>query len=191
VEHYGKSKLEAEQIVEQSSIRYTVIRPGGVYGPGDIDYFELFKQVDRGMTVYFGNRERWFSAVYVDDVVDAIVKAALNEGAIGKGYFICDGKPVTWQQFQSRLIALSGKKKVREIDLPGFLVPLAAMGGELLTSLDKKPRVLNRQKAIMGKQKAWICTHEAAKRDFGYAPAFDLDAGIQKTFEWYRQEGWL
>jgi nucleoside-diphosphate-sugar epimerase len=192
VEHYGRSKLEAEKAVEQNgAVRYTIIRPGGVYGPGDVDYFELFKQVERGVTVYFGNRERWFSAVYVDDVIDAIVRAATRDEAADKGYFICDGRPVTWQQFQSKLIELSGKKKVREIDLPGFLVPLAALGGELLTTFDKKPRVMNRQKAIMGKQKAWICTHDAARRDFGYAPAFDLEAGIRQTFEWYRREGWL
>lgn len=192
VEHYGKSKMEAERAVEtQSEIPWTIIRPGGVYGPGDVDYFELFKQVEKGMTIYFGNRDRWFSAVYVDDVIDAVLKASTSDGAKNKGYFICDGKPVTWQQFQTKLIELSGKTKVRQIDLPEFLVPMAALGGELLTSLDRKPRVMNRQKAIMGKQKAWICTHEAANRDFGYAPAFDLDAGIVKTFEWYRREGWL
>lgn len=192
VEHYGKSKLEAEQVVEgQTEIPWTIIRPGGVYGPGDVDYFELFKQVEKGMTVFFGNRDRWFSAVYVDDVIAAILKAAQSDGAKNKGYFICDGKPVTWEQFQTKLIELSGKPKVRQIDLPEFLVPMAAFGGELLTSIDKKPRVMNRQKAIMGKQRAWICTHEAAKQDFGYTPAFDLEAGILETFEWYRREGWL
>ena len=191
VEHYGRSKLEAEEVVEKSGLPYTIIRPGGVYGPGDIDYFEYFKQVERGLTVYFGNRQRWFSAVYVDDLIDGILNAAANEGATNKGYFICDGQPVTWQQFQSKLIELSGKPKVRELDLPEFLVPIAAVGGELLTTIDKKPRLFNRQKAKMGKQSAWICTHEAAKRDFGYSPAFDLKAGILQTFEWYRREGWL
>ena len=192
IEHYGKSKLEAEQVVEKNgAIRYTIIRPGGVYGPGDIDYFELFKQVEKGVTIYFGNRRRWFSAVYVDDVIDAILASAQSDGAVNRGYFICDGNPVTWEHFQTKLVEVSGKTKVREIDLPGFLVPLAAVGGELLTTIDRKPRVLNRQKAIMGKQEAWICTHQAAKHDFGYAPAFDLEAGIRRTFEWYRSEGWL
>jgi nucleoside-diphosphate-sugar epimerase len=191
IEHYGRSKLEAEAVVRASRVPWTIIRPGGVYGPGDVDYFELFKQVEKGMTVFFGNRDRWFSAVYVEDLVTAILNAASSEATAGKGYFICDGRPVTWEQFQIRLVELSGRPKVRQIDLPSFLVPLAAVGGELLTSLDKKPRVLNRQKAIMGNQKAWTCTHASANRDFGYAPAFDLDAGIKETFAWYRKEGWL
>jgi nucleoside-diphosphate-sugar epimerase len=191
IEHYGRSKLEAEEAVEKSGIAYTIVRPGGVYGPGDVDYFEYFKQVEKGLTVYFGNRQRWFSAVYVDDLIDAMLGVATNDGARDKGYFICDGAPVTWQQFQTKLIELSGKPKVRELDLPEFLVPIAAVGGELLTTIDRKPRLFNRQKAKMGKQQAWICTHEAAKRDFGYAPAFDLKAGILETFEWYRREGWL
>jgi len=49
--------------------------------PGDLDYFEYFKQVEKGLTVYFGNRERWFSAVYVDDLIDAMLNAAGNESA--------------------------------------------------------------------------------------------------------------
>src|SRR5262249_21448862 len=48
VEFYGQSKLEAEQVVESmgDALPWTIIRPGGVYGPGDVDYFELFKSVE-------------------------------------------------------------------------------------------------------------------------------------------------
>ena len=81
---------------------------------------------------------------------------------------------------------------MKEVGLtPTFRVPEPNTWRELLTTIDKKPRVLNRQKAIMGKQKACICTHQAANRYFVYSPAFDLDAGITQTFEWYRREGWL
>jgi dTDP-D-glucose 4,6-dehydratase len=30
-----------------------------------------------------------------------------------------------------------------------------------------------------------------AQRDLGYAPQFDLDRGLKRTFEWYREAGWL
>jgi nucleoside-diphosphate-sugar epimerase len=192
IEFYGQSKLEAEQAVEAlgSALPWTIIRPAGVYGPGDVDYFELFKSVSRGLNVFFGNRQRWFSAVYVDDVVRATLDAAEREETRGKGYFVCDGAPLTWGDFQDHIVRASGRR-VRTLDLPGVLVDIAAFGGELLTRLDKKPRLFNRQKALMGAQDAWTCQHEALHADIGYAPRVDVAEGVARTFAWYRAERWL
>lgn len=192
IEHYGRSKLEAEQVLEAmgDEVPWTIIRPSGVYGPGDGDYFNLFKEVEGGRNVFFGNRERWFSAVYIDDCVRAIVDAATNDAAIGKGYFLDDGRPVTWGEFQQAIVKASGKR-VMNLNLPEFLVSVAALGGELATKVDKKPRLFNRQKAIMGAQDAWTCSSDAAGEDFGYEPEVDLDEGVKRALAWYREEGWL
>lgn len=192
IEHYGRSKLEAEQVLEAmgDELPWTIVRPSGVYGPGDGDYFNLFKEVESGRNVFFGNRERWFSAVYVDDCVRAIVEAATNDGAIGHGYFLDDGRPITWGQFQEAIVKASGRR-VMNLNLPEFLVSVAAFGGELATKVDKKPRLFNKQKAIMGAQDAWTCSSDAAITDFGYAPEVDIDEGVKRALEWYRREGWL
>jgi nucleoside-diphosphate-sugar epimerase len=82
IEHYGRSKAEAEELLEGAnggSPAWTVIRPAGVYGPGDGDYFNLFREASKGRNVFFGNRKRWFSAVYVDDCVRAIVAGATSD----------------------------------------------------------------------------------------------------------------
>lgn len=192
IEFYGKSKLEAEEVVEAAGgdLPWTIIRPSGVYGPGDVDYFELFKSVERGMNLFFGNRERMFSAVYVDDLVRAILDAAENDKTRQKGYFVCDGKPITWGEFQDHIIRASGRK-VRTLNLPEALVSLAAIGGELATRFDKKPRLFNKQKALMGAQEAWTCTHDALRADTGYAPTIDVVDGIKRTLDWYREKKWV
>ena len=81
IEHYGQSKLEAERVVEEESagVPWTIVRPSGVYGPGDVDYFNLFKSAMRGWNVYFGNRDRCMSLIYVDDCVRGILEAAQHE----------------------------------------------------------------------------------------------------------------
>ncbi len=192
IEHYGKSKLEAEQVIEEQGegIAWTIIRPSGVYGPGDVDYFNLFREVEKGRNAFFGNRDRWFSAVYVDDCVRAIVDAAMSDRTIRQGYFICDGSPVTWGEFQQGIVEASGRR-VRTMNLPELLVSFAALGGELLTKFDGKPRLFNRQKAIMGAQSAWTCTHTKAHDHFGYEPRVSLQDGILRTLRWYRDEGWV
>ncbi len=190
IEHYGRSKLEAERVLEGAGLPYTILRPGGVYGPGDVDYFELFKQAEKGWSVFFGNRDRWFSGVYVDDLIDAILTASTHERTNAKGYFICDGVPITWESFQRTIGEVAGRK-VREVDLPEALVSIAAWGGELLSTIDKKPRLFNRQKALMGKQTAWTCTHARAREDFGYVPEVDVAEGARRALEWYRENGWV
>jgi nucleoside-diphosphate-sugar epimerase len=192
IEHYGRSKLEAEQAVEAVGgiLPWTIIRPAGVYGPGDADYFNLFREVAKGRNAYFGNRDRWFSAIYVDDCVRALVGAAQSETTVGQGYFVCDGRPITWRTFQEMIVDVSGRK-VKTLNLPEFLVNVAAAGGEMATKFDGKPRLFNRQKAKMSAQEAWTCRSEKAGDHFDYVPEIDLREGVQRSADWYRAEGWM
>ncbi len=191
IEHYGESKLEAERVVEEESadVPWTILRPGGVYGPGDVDYFNLFQTAMRGWNVFFGNRNRIMSVIYVDDCVRGILQAATHERSVGKGYFLASDEQVTWEELQNEVVRAVGRP-VRTLDLPEHLVSVAAVGGELATQLDKKPRLLNFQKARMGAQQAWTCVADAARRDFGFTTEIDLCEGVRRTHEWYLQNGW-
>jgi nucleoside-diphosphate-sugar epimerase len=192
VEHYGKSKLEAELAVEAvgDEVPWTIIRPPAVYGPGDVDNFQLFRLASQRMNVFYGNRERHLSAVYVDDLVRGIREAAAHEATRGKGYFLCDGQPLTWEQYQRHIVEASGKRAF-QLNFPELVVDIAAVFGELATKLDSKPRLFNRQKVLLSKQAAWTCRHDRAHEDFGYHPRVDVKEGVQRTFEWYREHGWL
>jgi len=191
IEHYGKSKLEAEQAVEEeaANIPWTIVRPAAVYGPGDVDYFNLFKSAARGWNAYFGNRQREMSLIYVDDCVRGILEAAQHPACVGKGYFLSTGGPVTWEQLQDQILSTI-QRDVRTVDLPELLVSLAAVGGEIASFIDKKPRLLNRQKAKMGAQNAWTCTSAAAKADFGFEGEVDMVEGVRLTHEWYVENQW-
>ncbi len=190
VEFYGRSKLEAEQVVTGSDVPWTILRPGGVYGPGDVDYFNLFQSAARGLNVYFGNRKRVFSKIYISDMVDATIEAGLSPSAEDRAYFVCDRDPVSWERFQST-IAARAARPVRDIDLPGMFVDLAAFGGEVISTLDRRPRLFNRQKAIMGRQEAWTCDSEAITREVGFTPRVDLEEGVERSWAWYREQGWV
>lgn len=191
IEHYGRSKLEAEKLVEDEAgeVPWTILRPSGVYGPGDVDYFNLFKSAMLGWNAYFGNRERLMSIIYVDDCVRGILEAAQPEQTANKGYFLTSDAAVTWEQFQSEVVRVVGRS-VRTVDLPEQVTSLAALGGEIATRFDKKPRLLNLQKAKMGAQQAWTCVGDAARRDFGFTAEVDLAEGIRLTHEWYEANDW-
>jgi nucleoside-diphosphate-sugar epimerase len=192
VEFYGKSKLEAELAVERAGdeVPWTIIRPPTVYGPGDVDNLQLFKLAGQGLNLFYGNRDRQLSAVYVDDLIRGIREAATHDAARGKGYFLCDGQPCTWGDYQQHIVKAIGKR-VFELNVPELFLDVAATFGELASKFDNKPRLLNRQKAVLGKQLAWTCAHDSARADFGYKPNVDVKEGMQRTFEWYRENRWL
>ena len=191
IEYYGQSKLEAERVVEEESanVPWTIVRPSGVYGPGDVDYFNLFKSAMRGWNVFFGNRNRCMSIIYVDDCVRGTLMAAQHENSVGKGYFLTNDEQVTWEQFQSEVLRVVDRR-VRTLDLPEQLVSIAALGGELASRIDRKPRLLNLQKAKMGAQQAWTCVGDAARTDFAFSADVDLVEGIRRTHDWYLANDW-
>jgi nucleoside-diphosphate-sugar epimerase len=190
IEFYGRSKLESEQIVQKSHLPYTILRPGGVYGPGDVDYFNLFKSAASGWNLYFGNRQRAFSKIYISDMVALTLAAMTDPRTERRDYFICDGQPVTWETFQSAISARAGRR-VRDLDLPGGFVGLAAFGGEIMSSLDKKPRLFNRNKAAMGRAEAWTCDPRALFSDLGRRAEIGLEEGVERSWAWYREAGWV
>jgi len=128
--------------------------------------------------------------VHVDDVVRSIIDAAQSDATVGKGYFICDGTPLTWFDYQRHVVEAVGKRALT-LYLPQFSLDIAAALGELATRFDGKPRVFNRQKVLMGKQRAWTCRHDLARADFGYRPLLPVRDGVAHTVEWYRSAGWL
>lgn len=191
VEYYGRSKMEAEAVLEvDRSVPWTIVRPSAVYGPGDVDYFELYKSAARGVNAYFGNREKKMSIVYVDDCIDAILAAGMVPRALHEGYFLCDRAPCTWGDYQTEVVRSAGRR-VLTVELPGALMTLAGHAGELVTKVDGKPRLFNRQKAIMGAQEAWTCSGDKAERDLGFRATVAMPEGVRRTFAWYRENGWI
>lgn len=103
-DHYSDMKLEAERLVlahhERHGLPVTVLQPTIVYGPFSgpwtIGPLSLLKQ-ERVVLVDGGSG--MCNAVYVDDVVDAIILAAVRDEGVGQSFLISGDRPVTWRQF--------------------------------------------------------------------------------------------
>lgn len=191
IEHYGQSKLEAEHVVqdESGSVPWTIVRPCAVYGPGDADHFALFQSAVLGVALFYGNRDHRMSWIYVDDCVQGILDAAGHPNTEGKGYFLSNEQILTWGDFQTTVAKEIGKP-VRELDLPEQLLWVGAFTGEIASRIDKKPRLLNLQKARLGVQQAWTCSGDAARKDFGFQATIDLAEGVRRTHRWYQENDW-
>ena len=60
-----------------------------------------------------------------------------------------------------------------------------------ISSITKKPAILNNDKYKEMTQAAWLCSSEKAKKILGFECHIGLEEGMQKTAAWYRKNGWL
>ena len=88
---YGKSKLEAEKYLATTTLPYTILRPTGVYGPREKDYFIMAKSIQQHSDFAVGYQQQDITFVYVSDVVQAVF-LALEKGKNGRKYFLSDGE---------------------------------------------------------------------------------------------------
>ena len=74
---YGRSKLEAEQYLDSLGTRlpYVILRPTGVYGPREKDYFVMAKSIKQHSDFAVGYKRQDITFVYVTDVVQAVFLA--------------------------------------------------------------------------------------------------------------------
>ena len=65
----GQSKLEAENYIrKQIYFPYVILRPTGVYGPGEKDYFMEIQSVKSGLDFAVGAIPQRITFIYVKDL---------------------------------------------------------------------------------------------------------------------------
>ena len=74
---YGKSKWETEKYLDSLGIQfpYIILRPTGVYGPREKDYFLMAKSIKQHVDFAVGYQRQDITFVYVQDVVQAVFLA--------------------------------------------------------------------------------------------------------------------
>ena len=188
--HYGKSKLQAERAVQELAADAVIVRPPVVYGPGDTDVFQLLKSISKGFVLQIAGGERWFSAIYVKDLVDGLMVAAGSPGARGRAYFLAHAKPVSWSQFGA-IAARVMKRTPRVLTVPAALARAAGWGAEVWSQLTGKPGIVSREKVTEAACRFWTCDTRRAAAELGFNAPTSLEDGLAETLLWYKEAGWL
>lgn len=188
---YGISKLKAEDYLKKTeSFPYMIVRPTGVYGPREKDYFLMLKTVKSGLDVGAGFRSQHLTFIYVKDLVDAVF-LALESSLTNKEYFIADGDVYTDKEYTALVKKTLGKKRVLSLKVPLSLLKVISIVAEDISRLTKKPSTLNRDKYKIMKQRNWECDINPLKADLGFTPKYNLETGLKESLEWYKSNGWI
>lgn len=189
---YGRSKLEAEQFLDSigNDFNYIILRPTGVYGPREKDYYVMMKSIKQHVDFSVGFRRQDITFVYVKDLVQAVF-LALDHGMSGRKYFLSDGEVYQSSTFSDYVHDELGKPWWLRISAPVWVLKLVTMCGEMIGRMTGKMIVLNNDKFNILRQRNWRCDIEPACDELGYHPYYKLREGVKETVAWYKQEGWL
>lgn len=189
---YGKSKLEAERFLDAigNDFSYIVLRPTGVYGPREKDYYQMALSIKRHVDFAVGFKRQDITFVYVKDVVQAVF-LALDHGMSGRKYFLSDGSVYQSRTFSDLLHDAMGRPWWVRVTAPVWMLRLITGIGEQVGHLTGHMPVLNRDKFNILKQRNWRCNIEPAVDELGFRPHYDLRRGVGETVAWYQKNGWL
>ncbi len=189
---YGKSKLKTEQYLDSigNDFNYIILRPTGVYGPREKDYFLMAKSIKGHLDFSVGFKRQDITFVYIDDVVQAVF-LALDRGMSGRKYFLSDGNVYQSSTFSDYIHNELGSPWWIRIKAPVWVLKVVTFFGEYVGRTTGKTSALNHDKYNILKQRNWRCNIEPACDELGYHPHFGLQQGVKETMAWYKQHHWL
>lgn len=191
---YGESKLAAERWLQaQTDVPWVILRPTGVYGPREKDYFLMAQSIRQHVDFAVGYQPQEITFVYVRDVVQAVYLACERPEAdvLHRAYFLSDGVSYSSRAFSDLLQQEMDVRFVLHIKAPlWFLRAVCAVNGTVCRWMGKLT-TLNLDKYHILSQRNWNCDIEPARRELGYDPQWPLERGVSETVAWYKQEGWL
>ncbi len=93
---YGRSKLEAERLVGESGVAFTVLRPAVVYGPGvKGNISSLATLAKTPMPLPFGALNNRRSLLAIENLASAISVALTSGRAAGETFLVADREPIS------------------------------------------------------------------------------------------------
>ena len=189
---YGRSKLAAEQYLDSvgSRLPYIILRPTGVYGPREKDYFIMAKSIKQHSDFAVGYQRQDITFVYVTDVVQAIF-LALEKGENGRKYFLSDGEVYQSTTFSDLIHEELGRPWWIRITAPVWVLRIVTFFGEYVGRITGKVTALNNDKYNILKQRNWRCDISPARKELGYDPKVQLAEGVKTTIKWYKDNKWL
>ena len=188
---YGVSKLKAERFLQgMEDFPYVILRPTGVYGPREKDYFLMAKSIKAHTDFSVGYKHQDITFVYVKDVVQAVF-LSLEKKALRRCYFLSDGEVYQSRTFSDYIIEELGNPWVLRIKSPLWILKIVSMIAETWAKLWNTTSTLNTDKYKIMKQRNWRCDIAPAEVELGYKPQYQLKQGVHETMTWYKEEGWL
>lgn len=180
---YGRTKFAADEEVCRSTLSWTILQPGTIFGPGSRGLFAKMARLTKKLPIVpvFGSGKQTMRPIFVDDAAGAALDCLDHDRCIGATYALGCEDAITFNDFIRGIGRAQGKRK-RLLHAPlWFCFPIARLLGLIL----KNPPVTVDNLVGIKQMKAPDIT--PAKRDFGFSP-LTFKEGLARTFATPLQE---
>ncbi|MFH0836208.1 MAG: NAD(P)-dependent oxidoreductase [Candidatus Micrarchaeota archaeon] len=178
VNAYGRSKAKAEQSIRDSHVPFVILRFCAVYGPEFEEGFgPLVRGIRDGRASLVGDGSNRVSFLFVDDAVDAVVKAV--EGKVKNEDFIICGEGITQRQAFAKTAKFLGVAAPAKRVSPSLAYAMSyyQLARQKLTG--KKAKMLPEHVFTICADRVYGC--KRAERLLGWKPKTSFDSGLRKT----------
>jgi len=165
-EFRSSPKLRMEELVRESGLDYTIVRPSMIYGSElDRNMHRLLRFLDHSPVFpMFGSGENLWQPVYHEDCAKGVYEALVRPAAIGQSYDLPGAEPLTYLELVRTAASALGKKpRIVRLPLGPVRRSLAAAERLRLPLPVKSEQVLR-----LREDKAY--PYDKAKRELDYAP---------------------
>jgi NADH dehydrogenase len=164
---YSISKRLAEDLVRKSKASWTIVRPTLVYGKTGGQEFDMFLSYLKRFPIvpFIGSGRALKRPVFVDDVVDGLVKLACMKTGKNAVYNMSGATSLSILDFSRLCLTLMGKERKPIVHLPVWLC--AALAAVLKRTMRDPPL---KWSVIAGVTQDADLDPSGAMKDLGYAP---------------------
>lgn len=188
---YAQTKRMAEEIVDTAylnGLSVITIRPRGIFGPEDHTIFPRIIRVNDSRGIPDFGKSATVDITYIDNVVDAVVLCLhASKKSFGKKYNITNGEP---RQLKALLQALFDKLgyPLRFRKMPFRLAYCAAALAEFYAKFmpgADEPEITRYGVGTLYYAQTLDIT--VAQQDLGFKPRIDIDKGMERFADWWRE----
>lgn len=192
---YGRSKMEAEQLVLRSHARddlpAVVVRPPWFYGPFQPErQTRWLRAVRRGRFPLVGDGTNRRSMVFTGNLVHGILRAEIARKAPGHTYWLADGEPYAMRDV---LATVRDAFVAEGMAVSGGQPRLPRLAGVAAEHVDRFVQARGRYVQalhVLGELKDTIaCDITRARAELGYRPEVSLLDGMRASIRWCQERG--
>lgn len=194
VSAYAASKRRAEQELERygAGLDRCVLRPPGVYGPGDRATLPLFRQLARGFLLTPAVRGARFSLLHVQDLASAVERLLCRPRWDYSVMEVDDGREggYDWTDLADAASRHLGRQ-VRRIAVPRGLLWLPAELNQRFAKARGRAAYFTPGKLRELYHPDWVARAASNRLLADWQARVTFETGFPLTLEWYRKHGWI
>jgi nucleoside-diphosphate-sugar epimerase len=184
---YAASKWRGECAIKAApgNLRWTILRPPAVYGPGDRELAPLFRCIARGLAPVPAHATGRFSLIHVDDLASAVLRWLEADTGYGRTFEIDDARAGGYDWATVLAIAgpaLGRMRPVRRVSIPVALLRSVAQVNLAAARLFRYAPMLTPGKVREITHPDWLCDSHQFAAATGWRPEIGLESGLTRTY---------